>query len=68
MIETREEYIVFLEDIIRAARWCLVEADSDQAQNMAASYLDLAVPYDPEWTIDQMSWRETAEENDHGRA
>ena len=70
MSDKHEERIIFLEDIIRAARCCLTEADSDQAQNMAASYLDLALPYDPDWIIDRMvRWLGTAvsEETNHGR-
>lgn len=37
----------------RYARRHLTEADSDQAQNQAASYIDLIVPFDPDWHFGQ---------------
>lgn len=37
----------------RYARRHLTESDSDQAQNQAASYIDLIVPFDPDWHFGQ---------------
>lgn len=48
-----EQRITQLETIIRMARLCLTDWQTEQAQNMAASYLDLAVPFDPDWNPEE---------------
>lgn len=50
---TQEQRITQLETIIRMARLCLTDWQTEQAQNMAASYLDLAVPFDPDWNPEE---------------